>query len=155
MHNTSLTRHKFNTETGFTGRSVQRTKGTKTIKFKWEEDESYLSSFLLKLFNCSLVNAPTLVDEVAGSGGLAWVDMSYYHNVYVELLLPHRDSQWWYWEAKKWEKEINEARRVEVSLPHRQPKWDWTCSLCPENMSRTWCMYRTERTWDIHCIKTW
>lgn len=91
------TQHKkiteFNVEPGFTGRSVQKNLVTKRIKFKWEEDDSYLSSFLLKLFNCSLVNAPTLVDEVAGRGGLARVDMSYYHNVYVELLLPHRDSR--------------------------------------------------------------
>lgn len=50
---------------------------------------SYLSSFLLKFLDGSLVNAPTLVDKVASGGRLARVDMSYYHNIDVELLLPH------------------------------------------------------------------
>lgn len=56
--------------------------------------ESYLSGLLLKLLDCSLVDAPTLIDEVAGGGWLAWVDMSYYYNVYVEFLLPHGSSAW-------------------------------------------------------------
>lgn len=65
---------------------------TRKVTFSSRNNESNLSSFLLKLLDCPLVDATTLVDEVACGGGLAGVDMSYHHNVYVELLLPHSSS---------------------------------------------------------------
>lgn len=49
----------------------------------------YLGSLLLKLLNGSLVDATTLVDEVARGGGLARVHMANHNNVDVKFLLTH------------------------------------------------------------------
>ena len=50
---------------------------------------AYLGGFLLELLDGSLVNASALVDQVAGGGRLAGVDMANDHDVDVELLLSH------------------------------------------------------------------
>lgn len=50
---------------------------------------SHLSSLLLKLLDGPLVDPTAFVDEMAGSGGLARVDMANDHNVDVKLLLSH------------------------------------------------------------------
>merc|ERR1712035_30837 len=52
---------------------------------------AHLSGLLLELLDGSLVDAATFVDEVAGGGGLARVDVADDHNVDVGLLLPHCD----------------------------------------------------------------
>lgn len=52
---------------------------------------SYLRSFLFKLLNGSLVDAPAFVDEVARGGGLAGVHVTDDDNVDVEFLLCHGD----------------------------------------------------------------
>ena len=49
----------------------------------------YLLRFLLKLLNCSLVNASTFVDQMTGGRRLARVDMTNDDNVYVRLLGTH------------------------------------------------------------------
>ena len=48
-----------------------------------------LSRLLLELLDGSLVDASALVDQVAGGGGLAGVDMANDHDVDVDLFLPH------------------------------------------------------------------
>lgn len=50
---------------------------------------THLSRFLLKLLDGSLVDAPTFVDEVAGGGGLARIDVADDDDVDVGLLLSH------------------------------------------------------------------
>ena len=52
-------------------------------------EPAYLGGFLLELLDGSLVNASALVDQVAGGGRLAGVDMANDHDVDVELLLCH------------------------------------------------------------------
>lgn len=52
----------------------------------------YLRSFLFKLLDSPLVNATTLVDEVARGGGLARVHMTDHNDIDVEFLLSHDDS---------------------------------------------------------------
>ena len=49
----------------------------------------HLSGFLLEPLDHTLVNASKLVDQVAGGGRLAGVDMANDHNVDVGLLLTH------------------------------------------------------------------
>jgi hypothetical protein len=49
----------------------------------------HLGRLLLEPLDDTLVDASKLVDEVAGGGGLAGVDMANDHNVDVNLLLPH------------------------------------------------------------------
>ena len=51
--------------------------------------ETNLSSFLLELLDGSLVDSSALVDQVAGRGGLAGVDMANDHDVDVDLFLSH------------------------------------------------------------------
>lgn len=55
---------------------------------------SYLSSFLFKLLDGSLVDAPTLVDQVARGSGLPGVHMADHDYVDVEFLLTHGDWSW-------------------------------------------------------------
>lgn len=50
---------------------------------------THLSRFLLELLDGSLVDAPTFVDEVAGGGGLARIDVADDNDVNVGLLLSH------------------------------------------------------------------
>lgn len=50
---------------------------------------SHLSSLLLELFDCSLVDTATLVDEMAGGGGLSRIDVADNHDVDMCLLLGH------------------------------------------------------------------
>ena len=50
---------------------------------------SYLSSFFLELFDCSLVDTATLVDEVTGGSGLARIDVADNDDVDMCLLLRH------------------------------------------------------------------
>ncbi len=50
-----------------------------------------LSGFLLELFDGSLVDSSTLVDQVSGGGGLAGVDMANDHDVDVGLFFSHFD----------------------------------------------------------------
>lgn len=57
----------------------------------------YLSSFLFKLLNGSLVNAPALVDKVARGGGLARVHMADHNNVDVQFLFSHGGWSWLKW----------------------------------------------------------
>lgn len=54
----------------------------------------HLSGFLFKLLDGPLVNAATLVDEVARGGGLAGVHMADHDDVDVEFLLSHCDWSW-------------------------------------------------------------
>lgn len=54
----------------------------------------YLSSFLLKLLDGSLVDAPTLVDEVACGSGLARVHVANHNDVNVEFFFSHGDWSW-------------------------------------------------------------
>jgi hypothetical protein len=49
-------------------------------------------SLFLKLLNGPLVNATTLVDEVASGGGLAGVHMANHHNIDVDLLFAHCEN---------------------------------------------------------------
>lgn len=49
----------------------------------------YLGRFLFKLLDGSLVDASTLVDEVACGGGLAGVHMANHNDVDVKFLLTH------------------------------------------------------------------
>ena len=55
----------------------------------------HLGCLLLKPLDDTLVNASKLVDEVAGGGGLAGVDVANDHNVDVNLLLPHGNGSSW------------------------------------------------------------
>ena len=48
-----------------------------------------LSRLLLELLDGSLVDSSALVDQVAGGGGLAGVDVADDHDVDVDLFLPH------------------------------------------------------------------
>lgn len=48
-----------------------------------------LSGFLLELLDGSLVDSTALVDQMAGGGGLAGVDMANDHDVDVGLFLSH------------------------------------------------------------------
>lgn len=50
---------------------------------------THLSRFLLELLDGPLVDAPTFVDEVAGGGGLARIDVADDDDVDVGLLLSH------------------------------------------------------------------
>ncbi len=50
---------------------------------------SYLLGLLLELLDGPLVNAATLVDQMASGGRLARVDVANDHNVDVDLLLSH------------------------------------------------------------------
>ena len=52
----------------------------------------HLSCLLLKFLDGALVDASTLVNEVAGGGGLARVHVADDHDVDVDLLLPHAES---------------------------------------------------------------
>lgn len=62
--------------------------------YRVKTGEQYLRSFLLKLLNGPFIDAPALIDEVSGGGGLPGVHMSDDHDVNVELLLPHDGSVW-------------------------------------------------------------
>ena len=48
-----------------------------------------LGRLLLELLDGSLVDSSTFVDQVAGGGGLAGVDVADDHDVDVDLFLPH------------------------------------------------------------------
>ena len=50
---------------------------------------THLLGFLLELLDGTLVDATALVDEVAGGGRLAGVDMANDHDVDVNLFLTH------------------------------------------------------------------
>ena len=50
---------------------------------------SYLLGFLLELLDGPLVDAATLVDEMAGGGGLAGIDVADDHDVDMSLVLAH------------------------------------------------------------------
>lgn len=50
---------------------------------------THLGRFLLELLDGPLVDAPTFVDEVAGGGGLARIDVADDNDVDVGLLLSH------------------------------------------------------------------
>jgi hypothetical protein len=49
-------------------------------------------SLFLELLNGPLVNSTALVDEVTSGGGLARVHVAYHHNVDVDLLFAHCES---------------------------------------------------------------
>ena len=57
----------------------------------------YLLRFLLEFLDCTLVDATTLVDEMAGRGGLTGVYVADDHDVDVNLLLGHGGSA-----VRKW-----------------------------------------------------
>lgn len=63
--------------------------------------EQYLRSLLLELLDGAFVDAPALVDEVSGGGGLPRVHVSDDHDVDVELLLPHDGSVWTRWKRSE------------------------------------------------------
>ena len=52
--------------------------------------------FLLELFNGSLVDTTTLVDQVTGGGGLSGIDVADNDDVDVNLLLTLRVQRGWY-----------------------------------------------------------
>jgi hypothetical protein len=58
-------------------------------KINYNKNCFYLLSFLLELLDGSLVDAAALVDEMAGGGRLAGVDVTDDDNVDVNLLLRH------------------------------------------------------------------
>ena len=78
-------REKWTTERP--SRSVQYEPGLEAIMVGCADTN--LSGFLLELLDGSLVNASALVDQVAGGGRLAGVDMANDHDVDVELVLSH------------------------------------------------------------------
>lgn len=55
-----------------------------------------LGGFLLELFNGSLVDTTTLVDQVTGGGGLSGIDVADNDDVNVNLLLTLRVQRRWY-----------------------------------------------------------
>lgn len=56
---------------------------------------TYLSCFFLKLLDGSLIDAPTFVDEMAGGGGLARIDVADNHDVNMSLFLTHVVNLLW------------------------------------------------------------
>ncbi len=56
---------------------------------------TYLSGFFLKLFDGSLIDASTFVDDMSGGGGLARVDVADNHDVNMNLFLSHIVNLLW------------------------------------------------------------
>jgi len=56
---------------------------------------TYLSSFLLKLLDGSLIDTSTFVYEVSGGGGLARIDVADNHDVNMNLFLTHIVNVLW------------------------------------------------------------
>lgn len=57
-----FTREQWNKVQSHSRKAIKRSNSSE------KKPESYLSGLLLKLLDCSLVDAPTLIDEVAGGG---------------------------------------------------------------------------------------
>lgn len=50
---------------------------------------AHFLGLLLEFFDRALVYATAFVDQVTGRGRLSRIHVTYYHDVYVDLLLPH------------------------------------------------------------------
>lgn len=58
-------------------------------------NQPHLSCFLLKFLNGSLVDSSAFVDQMAGGGGFAGVDMTNNHDVDVDFLFTHTGGLLW------------------------------------------------------------
>lgn len=68
-------------------------KNSRIKQFKWQN--THLSSFLLELLNGSLVDSTAFVDQMAGGGGLARIDVADNHDVNMNLFLTHVVNLLW------------------------------------------------------------
>ena len=64
---------------------------------------AHLARLLLELLDGTLVNSATFVDEMAGGGGFAGVDVADHDDGNVNLLLPHGD-----WSESETNRKINQ-----------------------------------------------